>query len=106
FNQVGRYFTVHNDLFFSLHTALPFLGFLAFRTRAVRWSCLAFSILLGATVLLGRNHYSVDVAAAYLITYAVFRLAPEAAASPLPEAGRDRNSKPAQRRFLRAGERL
>lgn len=75
-----RYFTVHNDLFFSLHTALPFLGFLIFRTKRVRWACLGFSIMLAAAVLLGRNHYSIDVAGAYLITFAVFRLVPEPAA--------------------------
>ncbi|MBI3551810.1 MAG: hypothetical protein HY077_04775 [Elusimicrobia bacterium] len=74
YDGAGRLFTVRHDLFFSLHTALPFLGFLAFRTDWVRWSCLAFSIVLGTTVLLGRNHYSLDVAAAYFITYAVYRL--------------------------------
>lgn len=73
---VARFFTAHNDLFFSLHTALPFLGFLAFRATALKRACLGFSIGLAAAVLLGRNHYSVDVAGAYLITYSVFRLVP------------------------------
>lgn len=74
YDGAGWLFTGRNDLFFSLHAALPFLGFLAFRTAAVRRACLGFSVLLAATVLLGRNHYSLDVAAAYFITYAVYRL--------------------------------
>jgi len=74
YDGAGRLFTARHDLFFSLHAALPFLGFLAFRTRAVRRACLGFSVLLAATVLLGRNHYSLDVGAAYFITYAVYRL--------------------------------
>ncbi len=92
-----RYFTVHNDLFFSLHTALPFLGFLAFRNRPVKLACLGFSIVLAAAVLLGRNHYSIDVAGAYLITYSVFRLvpAPEARA---PRTDPARRSEPREER--------
>lgn len=74
YDGAGRLFTARHDLFFSLHAALPFLGFLAYRTRAVRRACLGFSVVLAATVLLGRNHYSLDVGAAYFITYAVYRL--------------------------------
>lgn len=73
FDAVGRYLTFRHDLFFSAHTALPFLGFLLFRDRWVRAVFLALSILLAATVLFCRIHYSIDVAAAYFITYAVYR---------------------------------
>lgn len=71
FDRVGRYMTFRHDLFFSSHTALPFLGFLLFRERWVRLSFLALSFLMAATVLLTRVHYSIDVAAAYFITYAL-----------------------------------
>ena len=73
YDALARHFTAHNDLFFSLHTALPFLGFLVFRDSFFRRLCLGASFLMGGTVLLCRLHYSMDVAAAYPITYALFR---------------------------------
>jgi hypothetical protein len=73
FDAIGRHLTFRNDLFFSSHTALPFLGFLIYRDRWARLVFLGFSITLAATVLLTRLHYSIDVFAAYFITYAVYR---------------------------------
>lgn len=72
--SLGRHLTVHHDLFFSMHTAMPFLGALVFRDRAVALACAGFSVLMGATVLLLKTHYSLDVAGAYLVTYALYRL--------------------------------
>jgi len=74
FDKLGRYLTFKHDLFFSSHTALPYLGFLVFRHPGVRWILMGLSVLLAATVLLCRVHYSIDVVAAYFITYAVYRL--------------------------------
>ena len=37
-------------------------------------SFLAISILMAATVLIGRFHYSIDVFAAFFITYAIHKL--------------------------------
>ncbi len=74
FHLVGRYLTFGNDLFFSSHTAMPFLGYLIFRGRWIRLSFLGLSVLLASTVLLIRVHYSIDVAGAYFITYSVHRL--------------------------------
>lgn len=73
FDAVGRHLTFRNDLFFSSHTALPFLGFLVYRDRWARLVFLGFSVTLAVTVLLTRLHYSIDVFAAYFITYAVYR---------------------------------
>lgn len=70
----GRFLTFKHDLFFSSHTATPFLAFLLFRNPWVRLSFLAISLLLGATVLIGRFHYSIDVFAAFFITYAAHTL--------------------------------
>lgn len=70
---IGHYLTFRYDLFFSAHTALPFLAFLVFRRPLVRLSFLAFSLGLALTVLLGRLHYSIDVFAAFFITYALHR---------------------------------
>ncbi|MBI4249339.1 MAG: hypothetical protein HY611_07535 [Elusimicrobia bacterium] len=74
FNMVGRYLTFKNDLFFSAHTSMPFLGFLIYRRGWVRIVFLAGSIAMGFCVLLSRLHYSIDVIGAYFITYAVVRI--------------------------------
>ncbi|MBI4679140.1 MAG: hypothetical protein HY748_16310 [Elusimicrobia bacterium] len=70
---IGRYINFKHDLFFSAHTAMPYLGYLAHRRTWVAWSFLALSVLMAATVLLIRLHYSIDVFAAYFITYALYR---------------------------------
>ena len=64
------------DLFFSAHTGLPFLGAVAFwHIPRLRYLFLGASIFFGAIVLLGHYHYSIDVAAAFFITYGIFHIA-------------------------------
>ena len=63
-----------NDLFFSGHTAYPYLGFLLFRESRLRWFLLFGSIVMAATVLLMHVHYSIDVFAAYFITYGTYKM--------------------------------
>ncbi len=63
-----------NDLFFSGHTAYPFMGFLIFRNSKIRWVFLAGSILEGFTVLAMRMHYSIDVFAAFFIAYGTYAM--------------------------------
>ncbi|MCX6731894.1 MAG: phosphatase PAP2-related protein [Candidatus Parcubacteria bacterium] len=71
-----RWFTFGGDLFFSGHTALPFLLALIFwNEKVVRYIFLAASIFFGATVLLGHFHYSIDVFAAFFIAYGIADLA-------------------------------
>jgi membrane-associated phospholipid phosphatase len=74
YSSVGKMVTVHHDLFFSMHTAMAFLGALVFRDRWARWISAGFSVLMALTVLLLKTHYSLDVAGAYLVTYALYRL--------------------------------
>lgn len=74
FEIFGRFLTFKHDLFFSSHTATPFLAYLLFRDKWVSLSFLAISFLMAATVLIGRFHYSIDVFAAFFITYAVQKL--------------------------------
>ena len=73
-DSIGKMVTVHHDLFFSMHTASPFLASLLFRDRWASAICFAFALLMGATVLLLKTHYSLDVAGAFLVTYALYRL--------------------------------
>lgn len=70
YNHLGVYLTAHYDLFFSSHTSMPFLGFLIIKQPITRFLLLGFSILLASVVLLGRYHYSIDVFAAFFVTYA------------------------------------
>lgn len=64
-----------DDLFFSGHTGLPFLMALVFwDTPRLRGIFISLSVLFGATVLLGHLHYSIDVLAAFFITYTIYHL--------------------------------
>lgn len=65
-----------NDLFFSSHTGIPFLLALVFwDVKWIRYLSIAASILFGAVVLMAHLHYSIDVAAAFFITYSIYILA-------------------------------
>jgi hypothetical protein len=64
-----------NDLFFSGHTGLPFLiAFIFWESRAIRYSFLILSISFAIIVLLGHLHYSIDVLAAFFITYSIYTI--------------------------------
>jgi membrane-associated phospholipid phosphatase len=73
------YFSSYNvgtDYFFSGHTGLPYLVALVFwDSRWIRNVSLAAAAIFGVSVLLGHLHYSIDVFAAFFITYAIFILA-------------------------------
>lgn len=69
-------FSSGGDLFFSGHTGLPFLMALLFwKDIRLRALFIASSIFFGAIVLLGHLHYSIDVAAAFFITYTIYHIA-------------------------------
>jgi len=70
-----QFFDFRYTFFFSGHTAFPLMGFFLARRPWVRWACLGFSLLLAASVLLSRLHYTIDVAGAFFITYAVADMA-------------------------------
>ncbi len=66
-------FTTGNDLFFSSHTGLPFLVALVFwDNKIIRYFSILSSIFFGIIVLMAHLHYSIDVFAAFFITYSIF----------------------------------
>lgn len=71
-----RYISSGSDLFFSGHTAIPFMLALVFwKIKSLRLFFIGCSVLGAGAVILGHLHYTIDVFAAYFITYGVFHLA-------------------------------
>lgn len=69
-------FFTGDDLFFSGHVGLTYLMALIFwRTPLLRYIYLALSVMFAVVVLLGHLHYSIDVFAAYFITYTIYTMA-------------------------------
>jgi membrane-associated phospholipid phosphatase len=65
-----------NDYFFSGHTGMPFLLALIFwKDKIARYISIFASLLFGISVILGHLHYSIDVFAAFFITYSIFQIA-------------------------------
>ena len=63
------------DLFFSGHTATTFLLLLYVWDRPrLRWIALTGHVLVVASVFLSHLHYTIDVAGAYAVTFALFAL--------------------------------
>lgn len=73
-NYIYNLLLFNNDLFFSGHTAVPFLGFLLFRKTKLGIFFLVSTIILALTVLFMHLHYSIDVFAAFFIAYGSYRL--------------------------------
>jgi hypothetical protein len=63
-----------NDMFFSGHTAMPFLGFYLFRPSRFRYVFLVGALVMGAVVLFMHVHYSIDVLAAFFMTYCSYQM--------------------------------
>lgn len=71
-----NFITSGNDLFFSGHTGLPFLIALIFWDhRYIRYLFITSSVVFGIVVLLSHLHYSIDVFAAFFITYSIYHIA-------------------------------
>lgn len=71
-----RYVSTGSDLFFSGHTAIPFMMALLFwQVTSMRYIYILCSFVAAGAVLLGHLHYTIDVFAAYFITYGVYQFA-------------------------------
>ncbi len=75
FSRILGTWTFTNEFVFSGHTAIPFLFYLFFRTPGLKRLMLTGSIVMAIGVLLSRNHYTVDVIAAFFVGYSVYALA-------------------------------
>lgn len=65
-----------NDFFFSAHTGIPYLLALIFwDEKIIRYIALGASVSFAVAVILGHLHYSIDVFAAFFITYSIFNIA-------------------------------
>ena len=74
--KLSTLFTSTGDLFFSAHTGAPFLMALVFwKDKIYRYILLATSVFFGVIVLMGHIHYTIDVVAAFFITYSIYSLA-------------------------------
>lgn len=76
FNVVALKIFGGGDLFFSGYTGVTFLLALMFwHDKALRYVFLCWSILSGVLSLMGHLHYSIDVLAAFFITYGIYNIA-------------------------------
>ncbi len=70
-----RYISAGNDMFFSSHAGLPYLVALNFwENKKLRFIFLTASVFFAIVVLFGHLHYSIDVFAAFFITYSIFHI--------------------------------
>jgi len=75
-SNIMNWFAFAGDLFFSGHTGLPFLMALAFwEDRLLRSFFIAMAVIFGIIVLVAHLHYTIDVLAAFFITYTIYHIA-------------------------------
>lgn len=64
------------DLFFSGHTGMPYLmALMLWNHKWIRYGFICVAVFFGIIVLMGHLHYSIDVLAAFFITYTIHHIA-------------------------------
>lgn len=76
----GPHVFMTKDLFYSGHTSTQFMIFLCFSKKRDKGIALFSSIVVGMLVLIQHVHYSIDVIAAFVLTYFVYLLGKKIAA--------------------------
>lgn len=66
--------TITKDLFFSGHTSILFLAFLCLERKADKILALAGTCIVACLLLVQHVHYTIDIIAAPIIIYPVFRI--------------------------------
>lgn len=79
----GRADYITKDLFFSGHTSSQFLFFLCLTKRSDKTLAMLSTILVGSMVLIQHVHYTIDVLAAPVFTYACFWIGNELSIKPI-----------------------
>ncbi len=69
-----KYLFMKSDLFFSGHVSHVLLPFFILKEYKIRWFMLFWSFVMGVTVLVMHVHYSIDVFAAFFITYGTYKV--------------------------------
>jgi hypothetical protein len=72
FSRILGTWTFTNEFVFSGHTAIPFLFYLFFKTPGLKRLMFYGSLVMAIGVLLSRNHYTVDVIAAFFVAYSTY----------------------------------
>jgi len=67
-----RYLFMKSDLFFSGHVSHIFISFFILKDFKIKWFMLVWTFVMAATVLVMHIHYSIDVLAAFFITYGLY----------------------------------
>lgn len=73
--DVFKNITSGGDLFFSGHAGFPFLLALIFwQEKNLRYLFITISIFFSVIALLGHYHYTIDILAAYFITFSIYHI--------------------------------
>lgn len=75
---------IRKDLFYSGHTSIQFVMFLCLKKKTDKALALLSSVLIGTFVLIQHIHYTIDVLAAFIFSYLIFRLTKYLTANSLP----------------------
>ncbi len=72
--MMGTGMKIVKDLFFSGHTSTSFMLFQVARNKYLRFYFLAATITVGISVILQKAHYSIDVVAGLVYSYASYQM--------------------------------